>query len=129
MQFLPVVKLLVLLTLANGTPIAAKNIFGPRFSFPLDGGTNLWDGRPLFGPSKTVRGILVSILVTTAAAKTPVPTTRVSLEAKQMQIEDKLVNLAPGMAVTVEIKTGTRRIIEYLMSPLLRYRQESLRER
>jgi hemolysin D len=29
----------------------------------------------------------------------------------------------------VEIKTGTRRIIEYLMSPLLRYRQESLRER
>jgi len=38
-------------------------------------------------------------------------------------------HLAPGMAVTVEIKTGTRRLIEYLMSPLLRYRQESLRER
>jgi hemolysin D len=34
-----------------------------------------------------------------------------------------------GMAVTVEIKTATRRLIEYLMSPLLRYRQESLRER
>jgi hemolysin D len=46
-----------------------------------------------------------------------------------MQIEDKMVNLAPGMAVTVEIKTGKRRLIEYLMSPLLRYRQESLRER
>jgi hemolysin D len=46
-----------------------------------------------------------------------------------MQIEDKMVNLAPGMAVTVEIKTGARRPIEYLMSPLLRYRQESLRER
>jgi hemolysin D len=54
---------------------------------------------------------------------------RVSLNGTRMQIEDKLVNLAPGMAVTVEIKTGTRRIIEYLMSPLLRYRQESLRER
>jgi hemolysin D len=54
---------------------------------------------------------------------------RVSLDGARMQIEDKLVNLAPGMAVTVEIKTGTRRIIEYLMSPLLRYRQESLRER
>jgi hemolysin D len=40
-----------------------------------------------------------------------------------------MVNLAPGMAVTVEIKTGTRLIIEYLMSPLVRYRQESLRER
>ena len=46
-----------------------------------------------------------------------------------MQVDGKLVNLSPGMAVTVEIKTGTRRVIEYLMSPLLRYRQESLRER
>ncbi|WP_315716584.1 MULTISPECIES: HlyD family type I secretion periplasmic adaptor subunit [unclassified Bradyrhizobium] len=54
---------------------------------------------------------------------------RVSLDEKQMQIEDKMVALAPGMAVTVEIKTGTRRIIEYVMSPLLRYKSESLRER
>lgn len=54
---------------------------------------------------------------------------RVSLEGTQMQVEDKMVNLAPGMAVTVEIKTGRRRMIEYVMSPLLRYRQESLRER
>jgi hemolysin D len=54
---------------------------------------------------------------------------RVSLEGAQMQVEDKMVNLAPGMAVTVEIKTGQRRIIEYVMAPLLRYRQESLRER
>ena len=46
-----------------------------------------------------------------------------------MQIEDKTVSLAPGMAVTVEIKTGQRRVIEYLLSPLLRYRHESLRER
>jgi len=54
---------------------------------------------------------------------------RVSFDETQMQVEDKFVNLSPGMAVTVEIKTGTRRIIEYLMSPLLRYRHESLRER
>jgi hemolysin D len=40
-----------------------------------------------------------------------------------------LVNLWPGMAVTAEIKTGQRRIIEFLLSPLLRYKQESLRER
>ena len=46
-----------------------------------------------------------------------------------MQIEDRMVNLAPGMAVTVEIKTGTRRLTEHLISPLLRYRHESLRER
>jgi hemolysin D len=54
---------------------------------------------------------------------------RVSLDRTQMQVDEKLVNLSPGMAVTVEIKTGTRRIISYLMSPLLRYKQEVLRER
>jgi hemolysin D len=54
---------------------------------------------------------------------------RVKLDETQMLVEDRLVNLAPGMAVTVEIKTGSRRIIEYVLSPLLRYKQESLRER
>ena len=46
-----------------------------------------------------------------------------------MQIDDQLVNLSPGMAVTVEIKTGSRTILSYLLSPLLRYRHETLRER
>jgi hemolysin D len=54
---------------------------------------------------------------------------RVSLDRAKMQVEDRLVNLAPGMAVTVEIKTGSRRIISYLLSPLIKFRQESLRER
>jgi hemolysin D len=54
---------------------------------------------------------------------------RISLATDKMQVEDRVVNLAPGMAVTVEIKTGSRRIISYLLSPLLRYRQEALRER
>jgi hemolysin D len=54
---------------------------------------------------------------------------RIALDRTQMQIDDSLVNLSPGMAVTVEIKTGSRRVISYLLSPLLRYRQESLRER
>ena len=46
-----------------------------------------------------------------------------------MQIDERMVDLSPGMAVTVEIKTGERRIIEFLLAPLLRYKQESLRER
>ncbi|GKQ49660.1 HlyD family type I secretion periplasmic adaptor subunit [Bradyrhizobium sp. Ce-3] len=54
---------------------------------------------------------------------------RVSLDRTQMQVEDKLLKLGPGMAVTVEIKTGTRRIISYLLSPLARHQQEALRER
>jgi hypothetical protein len=47
---------------------------------------------------------------------------RVSLDRTQMQVEDRLVDLTPGMAVTVEIKTGSRRVIEYLLWPLLRYK-------
>jgi hemolysin D len=54
---------------------------------------------------------------------------RVSLDRTAMDVDGRMVNLAPGMAVTVEIKTGTRRVIEYLLSPLLRYKQEALRER
>ena len=54
---------------------------------------------------------------------------RVSLDRTQMQIDENLINLTPGLAGTVEIKTGSRRIIGYLLSPLMRYRQESLRER
>jgi hemolysin D len=54
---------------------------------------------------------------------------RISLDSLQMQVEDRLVNLSPGMAVTVEIKTGSRRIIAYLLSPLLKFKQEALRER
>jgi hemolysin D len=46
-----------------------------------------------------------------------------------MQIDDRMVSLSPGMVVTVEIRTGSRRILSYLLSPLLRYRQETLRER
>jgi hemolysin D len=54
---------------------------------------------------------------------------RISLDQTKMQLEDRLVNLSPGMAVTVDIKTGSRRIISYLLSPLARYRAESLHER
>ena len=54
---------------------------------------------------------------------------RVSMERATIHVEGKQVNLSPGMAVTVEIKTGQRRIIEYLLSPLLKSMQESMRER
>jgi hemolysin D len=43
-----------------------------------------------------------------------------SLDRTQMQIEGNLVRLSPGMAATVEIKTGTRAVISYLLSPLPR---------
>ncbi|MDF2459850.1 MAG: putative Type secretion rane fusion protein HlyD [Nitrospira sp.] len=55
--------------------------------------------------------------------------TRVSLARGTIPVEGKVVHLSPGMAVTVEIKTGRRRVIEYLLSPVLKTLQESLRER
>lgn len=56
-------------------------------------------------------------------------TSRVSMERSTIQVEGKQVNLSPGMAVTVEIKTGQRRVMEYFLSPLLKGLKESVRER
>jgi CDP-2,3-bis-(O-geranylgeranyl)-sn-glycerol synthase len=60
-----VVQLLVLLGVANGTPVALKSILGDRFAYPIDGGARLADGQPLFGHSKTMRGVLLAVLATT----------------------------------------------------------------
>ena len=46
----------------------AKDILGDRFAIPIDGGAKFVDGRPVLGSSKTVRGIFLSILVTSAFA-------------------------------------------------------------
>ena len=54
---------------------------------------------------------------------------RVSLGKNGIQVDEKRVKLQPGMAVTVEVKIGNRRVIEYFLSPLLQARDESLRER
>jgi hemolysin D len=56
-------------------------------------------------------------------------TTQVELPTDSMLIEGKRVRLTPGMAVTAEIKTGRRRIVSYLLSPLIQRANESLHER
>jgi CDP-archaeol synthase len=63
-----ILQLMVLLTLANGTPVMAKNILGDRFPYPLDGNVRFVDGRPLLGRSKTIRGVVLAVLVTAAGA-------------------------------------------------------------
>lgn len=55
--------------------------------------------------------------------------TRVKLARDTLRVDNKTVRLTPGMAVTVEVKTGTRRVIEYFLSPLIQVTSESLRER
>ena len=54
---------------------------------------------------------------------------KVNMQKAVMQVQDKQVNLSPGMAVTVEINMGQRRLIEFLLSPLLKYKEESMTER
>jgi CDP-2,3-bis-(O-geranylgeranyl)-sn-glycerol synthase len=68
MNPLTVAQLLILLTLANGTPVIAKKLLGDRFAQPFDGGARFFDGRPLFGRSKTLRGIVLALVATAAGA-------------------------------------------------------------
>jgi len=68
MRLLLLIKLLVVLSVANGSPVLVKKIFGNIFAAPVDCGVRFFDGRPLFGPSKTIRGVLVAIGATVAVA-------------------------------------------------------------
>lgn len=83
----------------------------------------------------TKYGVIPAEVETVSLDATPdeklglVYTLQARMQRSTMQVNDKLINLAPGMAVTVEVKTGTRRIIEYLLSPVLKYKDESIQER
>ena len=51
------------------------------------------------------------------------------MDRSTINVDGTDVNLSPGMAVSVEIKIGKRRVIEYFLNPLLQYKHESLTER
>lgn len=54
---------------------------------------------------------------------------RLTLLDNKIKADGQIVQLKPGMSVTAEIKTGKRRVIEYLLSPVMKYLNESMRER
>ena len=54
---------------------------------------------------------------------------QITMAKTTMWVNDRAVNLSPGMAVTVEVDMGKRRLIEFLLTPLLRYQDEGLQER
>ncbi|BAQ15699.1 CDP-archaeol synthase [Methyloceanibacter caenitepidi] len=68
MQPLLLLQLLTLIAVANAIPVFAKKLLGPATAWPLDGGVTLPDGGPLFGASKTVRGVLLSVVLTPVVA-------------------------------------------------------------
>jgi CDP-2,3-bis-(O-geranylgeranyl)-sn-glycerol synthase len=63
-EFWFMLRLLLLLGVANSAPIAAKLLFGQRWSLPVDAGMLFFDGRPVLGPSKTWRGLISAVLLT-----------------------------------------------------------------
>ncbi|MDT3718865.1 HlyD family type I secretion periplasmic adaptor subunit [Pseudomonas oryzihabitans] len=54
---------------------------------------------------------------------------KIRLDRDHLNINGQDIKLSPGMAVTVEVKTDQRRVIEYFLSPLQQYTSESIRER
>ena len=67
----PVLQSMALLMLANGPPVVAEKILCDRFAFPLDAGLTFLERRSLLGSSKTIRGLLLSILITAAWVRRP----------------------------------------------------------
>jgi hypothetical protein len=63
-----IIQLLILLALANTTPVIASQFLGKWWAYPIDRGLKFIDDRPLLGSSKTIRGILLSVLVTAVGA-------------------------------------------------------------
>ena len=61
-------RLLLLLGVANNTPLVAKRWFGSHWLTPLDGGMMFFDGRPLLGSSKTIRGLVAAVTATALGA-------------------------------------------------------------
>jgi len=62
------VKLMLLLLIANGAPILSKRIMGRRYDFPVDGSLLFFDRQPILGKSKTWRGLISSLVLTSIAA-------------------------------------------------------------
>ena len=54
---------------------------------------------------------------------------RVHLAEKQILVKDQMVPIQPGMSVTVEVKIGKRRLLEFFLAPFLRYQDEGFKER
>ena len=54
---------------------------------------------------------------------------RLQLQRSELEIDGKRVRLGAGLNVTAEVKTGKRRVIEYLLTPIHRQVSESFGER
>ena len=56
----------------------------------------------------------------------PVYKVKIKMEGLSLVVDGRNGAVSPGMAVTVEVKTGKRRVIEFFLSPIVKYAKESL---
>ena len=61
-------QVVFLLTMANAAPLLGKTLLRDKMAIPIDCGLILRDGQPLFGKSKTIRGIVLALFATTILA-------------------------------------------------------------
>jgi hemolysin D len=54
---------------------------------------------------------------------------RISLDQDTIKVDGAIVALTPGMSVVTEVRTGSRRVIEYLLDPLIEIQDEAFHER
>ncbi|WP_146056786.1 hypothetical protein [Chromobacterium alticapitis] len=101
------------------------NTLGKDIASEVENFSGKIGGRPRF----SVREGCVVALIDRKSWSVPYLFFRIRLNQNRIQVENKWMNLSPGMAATVEIKTGQRRVAKYFLSPLKEYAQESFRER
>ena len=114
-------RLFVLIGVANFAPLVARRLLRARWQAPLDGGLRFFDGRPLLGPSKTVRGIVASIVAATLLAPLlGIPIVLGALIGAMAMVGDALSSFVKrrlGVATSAEV-IGLDQIPESLL-PLL----------
>lgn len=54
---------------------------------------------------------------------------KIALDTPTLDVDGRVVRLSPGMTATADIRTGERRVIEYVLSPLVEHAKESFHER
>lgn len=120
-QLLPILQVLALIVAANGAPVLLRLVLGDRLAFPLDGGLRAWDGRPLLGQAKTLRGLAGALIATTAVAwLIGIPLTAGALAGATAMLADALTSFVKrrlGLASS-ERATGLDQIPESLLPAL-----------
>jgi len=111
MDLVAILQALTLLATANTMPLLAIGLCGAHVAWPLDGGSTFIDGRSVFGRSKTIRGVAISLLGTATVAPIIGLEARIgALSAAAAMLGDLLssfgkrrLNLSPGTGSSTRI--------------------------